>query len=111
MKHIFFLATILSFIIAEINFTGDARIRPRLDIINEAPKNGDSINDFPTLATRPRNTSFDNRKIKSAIRFKATNINKVIRSINKICVQWLNYVSPNFILTFMELFMIKSTII
>ena len=32
MKHIFFLATILSFIIAEINFSGDARVRPRLDI-------------------------------------------------------------------------------
>ena len=48
------------------------------DLINSC-----SINDFPTLATRPRNTSFDNRKIKSAIRFKATNINKVIRSILK----------------------------
>ena len=32
MKHIFFLATILSLIIAEINFSGDARVRPRLDI-------------------------------------------------------------------------------
>jgi hypothetical protein len=32
MKHIIFLVGCLSFIIAEINFSGDARIRPRLDI-------------------------------------------------------------------------------
>ena len=32
MKHIIFLASCLSLIVAEINFSGDARVRPRLDI-------------------------------------------------------------------------------
>ena len=32
MKHIIFLVSCLSLIIAEINFSGDARVRPRLDI-------------------------------------------------------------------------------
>lgn len=32
MRYIIFLVTFLSFIIADINFSGDARVRPRLDV-------------------------------------------------------------------------------
>ena len=37
MKHIIFLVSCLSLIIAEINFSGDARVRPRLDIKDYGP--------------------------------------------------------------------------
>ena len=38
MKHIIFLLICLSFIFSEINFSGDARIRPRLDIKDYGPE-------------------------------------------------------------------------
>ena len=43
MKNIIFSTIFLSFILAEINFSGDARIRPRLDIKDYGADNGKSL--------------------------------------------------------------------